>query len=122
MKIMIVDDNSKIRRLVRSIMEMHCIGSVEIVFCANGYETFEKYQSEPTEWIIMDIQMPVMNGLEAAKKILAHNKKEMIILITNHKDPNFKERANKIGVKHFVQKENLTTIPKIINQIKINKN
>ena len=62
--VMIVDDQAIIRRLVREVFEAE---KMEVFDAANGAEGIQKAQEVKPGLIILDLSMPVMNGLDAAR-------------------------------------------------------
>lgn len=77
-KILIVDDNKNNLSTLRAVLEQ--IENIEIIEAENGVDTLIKAASSPTNLIILDIQLPDMNGYEIAK-ILKSRKKTMNIPI-----------------------------------------
>lgn len=77
-RVMIVDDLPDIRLMLRLIIEMK---SKEIVAEAtNGAEAVRKYLEHKPDITIMDIDMPVKNGIDASREILAMNRNARIII------------------------------------------
>lgn len=68
-KIILVDDHSLFREGIKLLIENNGLGEV-IAEADNGKVFLEKLQSEIPDLVIMDIEMPVMNGLEATTKAL----------------------------------------------------
>ena len=64
--VMIVDDHAVIRRMLRAVLEAE---DFEVVDAINGAEGIEKAHEVTPELIILDLSMPVMNGLEAARAL-----------------------------------------------------
>lgn len=62
LRVLLAEDNPINQTLVLSILEEH---SCEIEVAANGQEALQQWQASPFDVILMDIQMPVMDGLEA---------------------------------------------------------
>ena len=60
-RILIVDDDDSIRFLLRAVLELR---GYDVIEAENGYEGLLRYQAEPTDLVITDMQMPVMDGLE----------------------------------------------------------
>jgi len=60
-RILVVDDDDSIRFLLRAVLELR---GYDVIEAENGYEGFLRYQAEPTDLVITDMQMPVMDGLE----------------------------------------------------------
>ena len=79
--VLVVDDVTENRMLVGVLLKK--LG-LKISNCANGREAFDLCQKERFDLVLMDIQMPVMNGLEAAKQIRAEglNRNTAILAMT----------------------------------------
>jgi len=82
--IFIVDDEFSIRLFYRTLLKRH--GYEIIATARNGFEAVTLYKcfTNKPDVIIMDYQMPVENGLEAAKEILKLNPKQKIIFATGN--------------------------------------
>lgn len=78
-KVMLVDDSRLVREVVRGMIEHD--GEIRVVAeAANGAEALERCLKIKPDVIIMDIQMPVMNGIEAVKRIMEANPTPIIVL------------------------------------------
>ncbi len=66
---------------------------------SNGEEAVELAQESRPDLIILDITMPVMNGLDAARKIRQFSPETPILILTMHKSKQLMEEAQKIGVR-----------------------
>jgi len=60
-RILVVDDDESIRFLLRTVLEFQ---GYDVIEAENGYEGLLRYQVEPADLVITDMQMPVMDGLE----------------------------------------------------------
>ncbi|HEY6766794.1 MAG TPA: response regulator transcription factor [Candidatus Sulfotelmatobacter sp.] len=83
-RVLIADDNSMIRRQIRTILEL----DHDLQICAeavNGADAVEKAQSFAPDVAVMDVVMPVMDGLRATRKIrdLAPNVRVLIFAFDN---------------------------------------
>lgn len=101
-KVLIVDDSPFIhkavtRALAGDIYEICGIGK-------NGKEGVELYFKLKPDVVTMDITMPVMNGLETAKMIVAQDPKARIIMLSAMGDEALIENAKAVGMKAFLQK------------------
>ena len=104
---LIVDDNIKMRSAIQKMLKAQLKNKItRIIECENGKDA-----------TIMDIKMPVMDGLEASRTILKSNPEAKIIILTQYDDPEYYELAQKIGIKAFVLKENLSDISTLIRNI-----
>lgn len=87
---------------------------IEIVECSDGDEAVVQYPLIDPDWTVMDIQMKHMDGIIAAKRILAENENARIILISQHNDEEIVLEAQQSGAVAFVGKDELVDIIDII--------
>ena len=103
MRVLIADDQPGIRKRVcltlAARMAMEACDEA-----ANGAEAVELAQESRPDVIILDITMPVMNGLDAARKIRQFCPDTPILILTMHKSKQLMEEAQKIGVRGYVVK------------------
>lgn len=71
---------------------------------ANGAEAVEKAQELNPDLVILDITMPLLNGLEAARIIHAASPSTPIVILSVHKSRQLIEEAKRIGVRGYVTK------------------
>jgi DNA-binding NarL/FixJ family response regulator len=104
MRTLIVDDHAAIRRGVRSAIE-NC-EDVEIVGEAfNGEDAVKQTAALGPDLIIMDLNMPVLDGLTAAEIIKTYYPKTRIVMFSVHMLRDFVEIAKNLGLDGFVGKE-----------------
>jgi len=68
-KILIVDDNSINRIIMKRLLEVYKINTIEAVNGLEVYQLFKQNKLSDVDCVLMDMQMPVMNGIDATKKI-----------------------------------------------------
>jgi two-component system, NarL family, nitrate/nitrite response regulator NarL len=101
--ILIVDDNAVIRRMVRTQFED--ISDWEVCGEAvNGWEAIEKARELKPDLIVLDLAMPIMNGLEAAPVLRRMMPAVPIILFTLHDNKAVEREAVSVGVSAVVSK------------------
>jgi DNA-binding NarL/FixJ family response regulator len=116
-KIVIADDHPLFREGIKSVFS-NSSESINIVGEAeNGEEAYNLVLKLKPEVLILDIEMPLMNGLEAAEKILAEIPHQKIILLTMYKEEDLFNEAITIGVSAYVLKEN--AVREVIEAVKI---
>jgi len=71
----------------------------------NGEEAYNLIVKENPDIAILDIQMPIMTGLDVAKKCKTNNLKTKIILITFHKEKVLFQKANELNIFGYILKE-----------------
>ncbi len=70
----------------------------------NGKQAVEMFEQFKPDIVIMDINMPIMNGLETAKGIKVLDSDAKIVILESAIDKNVLEQAEQLGVKYFVSK------------------
>lgn len=103
-KILIVDDEALVRQSMKMIILRKFPGLVEMLEAKNGKEAVEMYEEHYPDLIIMDIKMPVMDGLEAASLILDGTRDPAVVFLTAYADFSFAQQAVKLGVKDYILK------------------
>jgi DNA-binding NarL/FixJ family response regulator len=102
-KILLVDDNAVVRRALRLSIESQTDWEISGE-AENGWVAVEFVRQSSPDVIILDLSMPVMNGLDAARKIRALKPKAYILLFTLHAYPQLVEDARKVGVNEVLSK------------------
>ncbi|HEY7097683.1 MAG TPA: response regulator transcription factor [Terriglobales bacterium] len=101
--ILIVDDNVVIRRSLRRILES--IGEWQIVGeAADGREGIEKARELHPDLIVLDLAMPVMNGLEAARELNQIMPNVPLLMYSAFADKYMEKEAFSVGIKAVVSK------------------
>jgi len=102
-KVLVVDDHAAIRRGVQSILQ----ASPEWEFCGeadNGEQAVQLAEVLKPEIIIMDVSMPVLNGLEATRIIHHNMPATKILLLTLHSSVELVRSAFRAGARGYVLK------------------
>ena len=102
LRILVVDDYQVARRTIRSLLtwhSLHVCGEAE-----NGKEAVEKVKELNPDLVLLDINMPVMNGVQAAYEIRRISPSTKIIFFTIHDSPEAVAAGRTVGVDAFVPK------------------
>ncbi len=99
--IMVVDDSNLIRyKCLRVLVDR----GYEVVEARNGVEALEKYQWRRPDAVLMDIAMPMMDGIQALKQIIRINPNAQVAMVSALGQKAMVLRAIKAGAKSFVVK------------------
>ena len=112
--ILLVEDDKNQRLLYEQELSLE---GYEVVAASNGREALEKVQVQLPDIVIMDINMPKMDGIEAIGKILSKNKEIPVIINTaysNYKDNYMSWAADAYIVKSSDLSELKDTIKKVL--------
>ncbi|MFP4662916.1 MAG: response regulator [Bacteroidales bacterium] len=113
--ILIADDDPATRKLLSLIVKKY---ASEISYATTGTEAVELCKNKPgTDVVLMDIKMPGMDGLEAARQIRKFNPEILLIAQTAFAGKDDKEKALAAGCNHYISKPiKNTELIKLINQ------
>ena len=100
-KILLVDDNEINQEIVMGLLEN---SKIELDIASNGKEAIERFQSEKYRLILMDIQMPIMDGYEATEIIRQKDKDIPIIAITANAMKDDIAKSLKSGMNSHINK------------------
>lgn len=103
-KILIADDHKIVREGLRTLLE-RLSGFRVVGEAGNGVQTVEKANELQPHIIIMDISMPVLNGIEAARQVLQKIPNTKIVALSMHADRQFVLEALKSGIKGYLLKD-----------------
>ena len=102
-RILIADDHPGIRKTVRSTLEQHprfeVVGEAE-----DGAKAIREARRLKPDVVVLNVAMPVLNGLEAAREIKTSLPQSAIVILSLNVDQLFIEEAKKIGVRAYVAK------------------
>ena len=101
--IVLVDDHTLFRNGLKGLLE-HCGGCRVVAEASDGDEFLEILPDVKADIVLLDIDMPRMNGFEAATKALARCPDLKIITLSMHGDEDYYFKMVSIGVKGFLLK------------------
>jgi DNA-binding NarL/FixJ family response regulator len=96
-RILVVDDNPTVRRYLRRALEQH-EGWRVCDEAQNGQDAVDRFQKIKPDVIVLDFQMPRMNGLDAARIISNLSPETPILMVTLYLSSQLAEEARKAGV------------------------
>lgn len=122
-KLLVVDDEPIIRKGIKTLINMNELNINEVYEATNGKEGLEQFIAQGPELVLLDINMPKMNGLELARKIKEIEPKTKIALITGYDYFDYAMEGIKIGVDDYVlkpisKKDVIEVLTKLINKVK----
>jgi DNA-binding NarL/FixJ family response regulator len=103
-RILLADDHTVMRAGLRLLLERH--ENFEVVGeAADGREAVEIASQQKPDVVVMDVAMPHLNGVEAARQILSRNPDIAIVMLSMHSDESYVLRSLKAGARAYLLKD-----------------
>jgi CheY-like chemotaxis protein len=114
--VLVADDKAEIRMMMRTLLEYH---GFRVIEAANGVEAYEKAVAKHPDIILMDLAMPLMQGLEATRLIRNHEETSSIpIIALTAFGEAYRSQAIEAGCNEVLQKPlDLSLLPPLINEL-----
>jgi len=121
-KTILVEDSPLFRQMIKNNLQDQ-FPSMEIIEAADGVEALQKIDSHPPNLIFMDIQLPGENGLELTRKIKADHPEIIVIILTSHDLPEYREAATQNKANYFLSKGSIgaNEVFKLVKSILLEK-
>ena len=104
LRILLADDHVVMRTGLRALLErqpnLEIVGESE-----NGRETIDLVASLKPDVVVMDVGMPVLNGIEATKSIVTEHPNTAVVILSMHVDESYVMRALKAGARGYLLKD-----------------
>lgn len=111
MKVLIVDDNEQVRLLLRDYLSNIFD---EVYECCDGNEAFDFFALHRPDWVLMDWEMPNVDGICAIRKIISKFPQAKICMLTAFDEEEIRSEAMSAGARGFVTKDNMFELQTII--------
>jgi two-component system response regulator DegU len=103
-RIVIVDDSQSFRKALCSILQKKPNLKV-VAEAGDGQAGIQAVEKHKPDVVLMDISMPVMNGIDATRIITSKFPDAKVIVLSLHNDPSYSDQAHKAGACHFLAKD-----------------
>jgi CheY-like chemotaxis protein len=104
MRILIVDDSKTMRAFLSRMMhDLHH----DVNECPNGSAAVERYRELWPDLVLMDIRMPVMDGIEATERIRSLDAQANVVIVTEVNDNKYRDAAAQAGAIRYFLKDDL---------------
>jgi CheY-like chemotaxis protein len=101
--ILLVDDESHIRKFI-SLLLRH-LGVSRIMEAPNGSEAIEVYKRESPDLVMLDVNMPIMDGIETLRALKAINPDAVIVMLTSLANRQTIDEAVALGAANYIRKD-----------------
>jgi DNA-binding NarL/FixJ family response regulator len=102
MRIVVVDDHDSVRAILAAILREYGLDVVGV--CANGREAVDSCGDWQPDAVVMDVRMPVLDGIAATRELKAQHPSTRVILLTAYEEDDLRTAALAAGADEFVLK------------------
>ena len=103
-RILLADDHTVVRKGLRLLLETQPGFSV-IADAADGREAVALAEKLSPDVVVMDVAMPILNGIEAARQITARHPQAAVVFLSMHSDESYVLKALKAGARAYLLKD-----------------
>ena len=117
-QVLVVDDEEDMRALVRATIAVageHLKVTAEAV---DGEDAVAKWREVRPDVVVLDQRMPGTTGLEAARRILAEDPTQVVVMMTAFPDGRVQAAAEHLGIRACMSKNDMRLLPSLLRTIK----
>jgi two-component system, NarL family, invasion response regulator UvrY len=115
-RILVVDDNPSVRGYLRSLLEQQSSWQV-CDEARSGREALQRLRKSTPDLILLDFQMPDLNGLEVARQASHLCPETPILMVTIHMSKQLAEEARKVGIRGACAKSDVSSIVEAVDAL-----
>lgn len=114
--VMIVDDSATIRNILRALFEAE---DLRVFEARDGVEAIGRALEVNPNLIVLDLSMPEMNGLEAARELKTLMPHVPLLMFTNHSEGALEKEADSAGIAAVVSKSGPNSLAQLVMHAKV---
>jgi two-component system response regulator NreC len=103
-RVLLADDHTVVRKGLRLLIESHP-GFKVVADASNGREAVALAEEHGPDVVVLDIAMPILNGIEAARQISGKQPQVAIVFLSMHSDEGYVLKALKAGARAYLLKD-----------------
>ncbi len=119
-RVLLADDNKAMLSRITKLLAANCYVVGEV---SDGRQALKAVKELKPDILVLDIEMPVMNGIETAQRLRQANSKTRIVFLSMHDDPEFARAAMDTGAMGYVIKPRMVSdLSVAINEVNAGRN
>lgn len=115
-RILVVDDNPSVRHYLRAVLEQQSSWRV-YAEARTGKEALQRVENNAPDMILLDFQMPDLNGLEVARQLSTSFPEIPILMVTIHLSSQLAEEARRVGIRGACAKSDVGSIVEAVDTL-----
>jgi two-component system response regulator DegU len=114
LKFLFVDDHAAMRQVLRELLTLP---SDDVREAADGAEAELVFEDQRPDWVVMDVQMRPVGGLDATGHIMARHPDARIVIVSQFDAPDLRARAAEVGARAYLMKDDLSSLQRMVHPI-----
>lgn len=102
-KILLVDDEAHVRKFLGLLLRK--LGATSIIEASNGRDAVEVFRKESPDLVLLDVNMPIQDGLQTLREIRAISTDAIIVMLTSLANRQTVEQALELGADNYIRKD-----------------
>jgi len=103
-KVIFADDETLVRSKISALVDWNSAEFSLVACCTNGYELMEQMEKDLPDLVILDINMPFINGIEAARQIRHSYPYVKLVFLTSYADFDYAQQAVELNAMKYIIK------------------
>mgnify|MGYP001599241861 CR=1 FL=1 len=100
---LLVDDEPHIRKFIGLLLKQ--LGEPTVIEAGNGEEAIEIYQHKHPDLVLLDVNMPIMDGIETLRKLMEIDPACTVVMLTSMTNRQTVDDAAKLGATNYLRKD-----------------
>lgn len=102
-KVLLVDDEAHIRKFMSLLLSQ--LGAPIVIEASNGKDAIALYQQERPDLVLLDVNMPILDGMGTLKGIMAVDPDAVVVMLTSQTSRSLISQAADIGASNYIRKD-----------------
>src|SRR5262245_15907569 len=102
-KILLVDDEAHVRKFVSLIV--HSLGAPTVIEASNGLEAVDLYRREKPDLVLLDVNMPILDGIGTLREIRKIDPDAVVVMLTSLANRQTVEESIELGASNYIRKD-----------------
>lgn len=101
--VLLVDDELHVRKYIGLILRQ--LGNPVLIEAANGRDAVEAYKREDPDLVLLDVNMPIQDGIQTLKELMATDPNCTVVMLTSLANRQTVEEALQLGAANYIRKD-----------------
>lgn len=116
---LLVDDHEAFRHLLARHLLSGCHPDAKpsVTECPDGQAALALYDEIQPHWVLMDVEMPILDGIAATRELLRRDPGARVVILTQNDSSEMEQACHQAGALGFLPKSNLKALPQLLESL-----